>query len=216
MVSRGDDRNDVRKALIYVMVCLAVFLLLLGAALGGLTIVTSELCERFMEWMGVFGGGHWVRHTGRRIRQSRELRGVQPSELASELIQQLSGNDPPHIIEAAHKLSEARDATAVPALVQVLERCVDTQQPGWRDVAEAVADALAIIGDRRALPLLYRLETVRGIGFIPSIRHAIAAIEPQSSLLRAGSPDAEQQKVLLRPVRSDAEDGATVLLRSVE
>jgi hypothetical protein len=204
------------KILVYIMLGLGFALLLMGIALGGLAVFTSEVAEHLAAWMGVFSGGLWLRCAGQRWRRQRELRPTQPSELAAELTQHLTGNYTPYVIEAAEKLGEARDVTAVPALVQVLERCVDTQHPGWRDVAEAVANALARIGDRRALPLLYRLETVRGIGFIPSIRNAIAEIEPQTSLLRAGSADAEQQKVLLRPVRSSAEDGATVLLRSVE
>jgi hypothetical protein len=202
--------------LIYLLVSLAVLLLLLGAALGGLTIVTSELCERFMDWMGMFGGVPTPGNSRRRWRNSRDLRRTPPSQQTAARIEQLMGNHPPYVIEAAKELGDSQDAAAVPALLEVLERCVDTQHPGWRDVAEVVVDALARLGDRRALPLLYRLETVRGIGFIPSIRNAIAEIEPQTSLLRAGSADAELQKALLRPARADAEDGATMLLRSVE
>ena len=64
--------------------------------------------------------------------------------------------------------------------------------------------------------MIARLENVRGIGFIPSIRNAIAEIEPQSSLLRAGSADDSQQEMLLRPARSSTEEAGVLLLRSVE
>jgi len=128
----------------------------------------------------------------------------------------LNGTNTPTIIKAARTLGDARDATAVPSLLLVLERCVDTQQPGWRDIAEALAEALGKIGDGRALPLLVRLENVRGIGFIPSIRGAIAEIEPQSSLLRPGSAVPADHAVLLRSVRSVTEDAASTLLRTVE
>lgn len=104
----------------------------------------------------------------------------------------------PNVIRAAEKLAEVRDSSAIPALMHALEDVVDVQSPHWRDAAIALVAALERIGDRRALTLLYRLENVRGIGLIPAIRHAIAAIEPQTSLLRPGNThDAPQS--LLRP-----------------
>jgi hypothetical protein len=198
------------------MLCLGAFLLLLGIALGGLSLITCELAEWVVGCCALLGCGVWLRHTGGRWKQARLVRQAPQSELALELTQQLFGNHSPYVIEAAQRLGAARDTTAVPALIYVLERCVDSQQPGWRDVAESIAIALGEIGDGRALPLLYRLENVRGIGFIPAIRSAIAEIEPQSSLLRAGSADEMQQAVLLRPARSSGEDAATILLRSVK
>src|ERR1041385_3638572 len=114
----------------------------------------------------------------------------------------LFGSYSPYVIDTAVRLAEERDVTAVPALIIALQRCVDQQSPGWREVAEALVLALARIGDRRALNLLYRLENVRGIGIIPSIREAIAAIEPQTSLLRPGSADDALTETLLRPAHS--------------
>jgi hypothetical protein len=73
-----------------------------------------------------------------------------------------------------------------------------------------------MIGDRRALPLLYRIENVRGIGFISTIREAIAAIEPQTSLLRPGSADLLPD-TLLRPVQARMEpEEPKLLLRATD
>jgi hypothetical protein len=79
-----------------------------------------------------------------------------------------------------------------------------------------VVEALTKIGDRRALPILYRIENVRGIGFITNIREAIAAIEPQTSLLRPGSADLPPE-TLLRPVQSRVgPDEPALLLRATD
>ena len=91
---------------------------------------------------------------------------------------------------------------------------MDVQSPQWRDAAIALVVALERIGDRRALPLLHRLENVRGIGLIPVIRHAIAAIEPQTSLLRAGA-NHDTPRSLLRPALSNDTD-STTLIRPAE
>jgi hypothetical protein len=138
------------------------------------------------------------------------------SELASELSPQLFGEYSPYVIEAAQQLGAARDTTAVPALMKALELSVDSQRPGWREVAEALAQSLAQIGDGRALPLLRQLENVRGIGFIPAIREAIAAIEPQSVLLRPGNLNDVNRSLLLRPTQSAHETEPSLLLRSAE
>ena len=161
----------------------------------------------------------WTKRGTRFLRWSRQLKTAKEREtpLAAALIPQLYGAYPPYVIEAAEKLGESKDRTAVPALMHVLEQCVDSQRPGWRDVAAALADALASIGDGRALDLLYRLENVRGIGFIPNIRNAIALIEPQAVLLRAGSADdAVQAAMLLRPASGSKEREAGLLLRPVD
>jgi hypothetical protein len=138
------------------------------------------------------------------------------SPLAEAEIPQLLGDYSPYIIEAAAKLGEARDTTAVPALLGVLEIWVNAQRPGWGDVAEALIQALERIGDRRALPLLNRLLNVRGIGILPAIRSAIAAIEPQTSLLRPGCSESAAPEWLLRPIKDDfAESNPALLLRAV-
>ncbi|HLK61152.1 MAG TPA: HEAT repeat domain-containing protein [Chthonomonadaceae bacterium] len=137
------------------------------------------------------------------------------SATAEKLTPDLWGEYSPYVIEAAEKLAEERDTTAVPALLTALQRCVDQQRPGWSEVAEALVKALARIGDRRALALLYRLENVRGIGIIPSIREAIAAIEPQTSLLRPVSAEGSLPETLLRPAQgvTPSENDAVLLLR---
>src|SRR5262249_8611517 len=139
------------------------------------------------------------------------------SLLASHLTPQLFGEYPPYVIEAAEKLGQQRDLTAVPALLRALEQSVDSQRPGWIEQSAALANALAQICDRRALPLLYRLDNVRGIGFIPAIRNAITAIEPHSSLLRPGSAGGAIPETLLRPAQGRfAEEPPAILLRAVE
>jgi hypothetical protein len=119
-------------------------------------------------------------------------------------------------VEAAEKLAAARDSTAVPAILRALQTCADSQSPGWRERAEALANAHGAIGDRRSLPLLYRLENVRGIGFIPAVRSAIAAIEPQTSLLRPGSVEAVNVPQLLRPADQSIDEEPKHLLRSLD
>ena len=163
--------------------------------------------------------GVWIRRGVLRLKRRRVL--VQAKKRTSPeiaaLILELRGAYPPYIIEAAEQLGKARDRTAVPALLDVLEQVAENQRPGWRDVAAALADALAEIGDGRALPLLYRLENVRGIGFIPNVRNAIAVIEPQAVLLRAGSADdAIQSAMLLRPAYGAGESDKALLLRAAE
>ena len=163
--------------------------------------------------------GVWVRRyvtLARRRRKVKQAERKESPQIAA-LILELRGEYPPYIIEAAQALGQARDRTAVPALLNVLEQAAENQRPGWRDVAAALADALAEIGDGRALELLYRLENVRGIGFIPNIRRAIAVIEPQSVLLRASSENASvQSALLLRPTRGAGEADKSLLLRATE
>ncbi len=136
------------------------------------------------------------------------------SEAVKEWTPFLCTDHAPNIIRAAEKLGEARDSSAVPALMHTLEDVVDVQSPQWREAAVALVAALERIGDRRALPLLNRLENVRGIGLIPAIRHAIAAIEPQTSLLRPGV-DQDAPRSLLRPAMSTEAD-STILIRPAE
>jgi hypothetical protein len=198
-----------------------VCLLLAGVALGGLHSL-SELSRGFVPTLfsgislaGV--GGVLARRlrewtAEKRLQRAQE----QASPLATALTPQLFGEYTPYVLEAAEKLGAERDTTAVPALLRALEQSVDVQRPGWRDRAEALANALARIGDRRALPLLYRLENVRGIGFIPAIRNAITSIEPQTSLLRPGSADYALPGTLLRPAQARPAEEPALLLRAAE
>ncbi len=152
---------------------------------------------------------HW-RHRRRLYRHRAPA-----SELALTLIPQLRGEYTPYVIEAATRLGEAGDMTAVPALMETLEEWIENQRPGWRDVAASIADALALIGDVRSLPLLKRLENVRGIGLIPNIRHAIAVIEPQANLLRPSHSEDALPINLLRPSK-DAREQPEMMLRPLE
>ncbi len=145
-------------------------------------------------------------------RERRALRHAkrQESETARRLRPQLYSDDREQVLEAAQVLGIMHDRTAVPAMMEALESCVTYQPLGWRDSAVALTNALSDIGDSRALPLLHRLENVRGIGLISNIRHAIATIEPQANLLRAGYPHALPEH-LLRPAHSVNEEPEQLL-----
>lgn len=180
----------------------SIFCFLLAVVLGGYAVlqhISTTLLETLVAVTGLGWIGRKSTDLKRMTAKSKASRKVTP--LVQELIPQLYGEYTPYVVEAAEKLGESRDVTAVPALCAALETSVNAQKPGWRDVSAALADALASIGDGRALPLLYKLENVRGIGFIPNIRSAIARIEPHSSLLRPGSEaDVAQTETLLRPL----------------
>ena len=202
----------VRTLAILALVLLLAVCICLSLVVAAHPAVVSCACA-----LGTIAGFLWTRRTLRRLRRERRVRKAQCSPLAETLTPLLQGSFSPYVIEAAEKLGEARDASAVPALIAALERCVETQPPGWSDQAAALANSLARIGDRRALALLYRLDNVRGIGLIPAVRNAIAAIEPQTSLLRAGSQYDLTPHLLLRSAhhQADANDTA-VLLRSAD
>lgn len=200
----------------YFLLGVGISLLLLGMALSGWSAPPEKLWL-LLGGVSLTGTGVWLQKQGSRWARGKRTRRLErdASPLVVELAPMLYGDYTPYVIEAAEKLGEAQDTTAVPTLLYVLEECVNAQRPGWREVSEALANALARIGDRRALPLLFRLENVRGIGFIPSIRNAIAAIEPQTSLLRPGSADYATAETLLRPLHNTHNpDDARVLLRS--
>lgn len=172
-----------------------------------------------LEGIGILELCEGLRRTWANWRGDRDIRRLQhtASPLAVELSPQLFGDYTPYVLDAARTLGEERDVTAVPSLVRALETCVDAQRPGWRERAEGLANSLAMIGDRRALPLLYRLENVRGIGLIPAIRGAIMVIEPHSSLLRPGNLDPSTQEMLLRPAHGvRGEDEPQLMLRAAE
>ena len=151
--------------------------------------------------------GLWRERLG--LRRAKRLE----SELARRLRPQLYSNDWTQVLEAAQVLGAMHDRTAVPAMMEALESCVTYQPTGWREIAVALTNALAEIGDSRSLTLLHRLENVRGIGLISNIRHAIATIEPQTNLLRADYSNALPEH-LLRPAQSMSEEPEQ-LLRSI-
>lgn len=211
------------NAIAIILIGVGLFLLVLGFILGGLslmkiipepvvavgsasTAITALSATLFQR------ARIWRRRTRLGWSQKAE------SELATSLTPHLFGDYSPYIIEAAEQLGAAKDMTAIPALMQALENCADAQRPGWREVAEVLVQTLAQIGDARALPLLYKLENVRGIGFIPAIRTAIAGLEPQTSLLRPGSADDTLAPVtLLRPMKHRMnEQEKELLLRATE
>ena len=211
-------REENTPSLVYFLTLLFTASLLMAVGLCWAALVVYATVPLFVA-LSVLAVSLWAKRGTRFLRWSRQLRTAKEREtpLAASLIPQLYGAYPPYVIEAAEKLGESKDRTAVPALMHVLEQCVDSQRPGWRDVAAALADALAAIGDGRALDLLYRLENVRGIGFIPNIRNAIAVIEPQAVLLRAGSADdTVQAAMLLRPASGAGELDKALLLRAAD
>lgn len=199
-------------ALAYIFMGLGICLLLIGVALSGLPMPSWDTCAEALGAMSLTGLIAWWHQISKRWYRQRRTTSARrkPSDLAVQLIPQLYGEYTPYIIQAAEQLGDARDTTAVPDLLCVLETCVDAQRPGWCEVAEALANALAHIGDSRALPILYRLENVRGIGFIPAIRNAIAVIEPQASLLRPNMDISPE--MLLRPVQGRSRDEEQAIL----
>ncbi len=211
--------NTMGQVVLFLIIGTGVCLLVLGIALGGLSEVPFSAWQEMLGGAGLFLVGRSLLRALRQCRMAVSLRRSQrhESSLASSLTPQLFGEYSPYVIEAAEKLGQERDLTAVPALMRALEQSVENQRPGWMEQSAALANALAQIGDRRALPLLNRLDNVRGIGFIPAIRNAITAIEPHSSLLRPGSVDGAIPETLLRPAQGRyAEEPPTVLLRAVE
>jgi hypothetical protein len=162
------------------------------------------------------GGGIFLHRTARwwknNLQLRRSTRGA--SVFAEEWIPMLYGNYTPYIVEAAERLGGARETTAVPALMHVLEQTVNTQPPDWCETAEALVVALGKMGDRRALPLLQRLSNVRGIGLLTVVHEAIDRIEPETSLLRPGSADDLPREILLRPAESCPDTDPATLLRA--
>lgn len=209
--------NIMREHTVFLITALTACLLLaLGVCLV-LMLTTHPGVAACAGALGAIAGflGAW--RGLRRRRRARRLKKTQCSPLAETLTPLLQDSFSPFVIEAAEKLGAARDRSAVPALIAALERCVETQPPGWSEQAASLANALAQIGDRRALALLYRLDNVRGIGLIPAVRNAIAAIEPQTSLLRAGSQYDLTPHLLLRSAHNQTDPNETaVLLRSAD
>ena len=202
---------------VMILFWLGVSILVTGILLIISNVVSIREVSALLAGAGVTllaGGLHragkgWVR---------QEIQGKRAAEEASPgaapWVSRLFGSYPPYVVEAAQELGAARDITAVPALMFVLENCVAQQPAGWREEAEALANALGQIGDGRALPMLRKLENVRGIGFIPAIRSAIARIEPNSSLLRASSQQSGEVSTLLIPCSSlESEQERLILLR---
>jgi hypothetical protein len=206
----------VGELMVAVLLLLGVLLLLAGLLIGGINVLTTEIGERLTACAALFAACSWTGKTAHRWVKTSRVRRAARTELAEELTQLLRGNDTEYVVEAAEKLGEARDTSAVPDLIFELERCLESQRPGWRERSEALANALARIGDPRALPLLYRLENVRGIGLIPAIRNAIAEIEPRANLLRAGNAHGDSPDTLLHPVRNVPDESPQVLVRAAE
>lgn len=202
------------EKLAYLVIGIGVTMLTFGLLSGGLAPLRWFWLAAIISAAGIHLAGRLLRYV-RRLRREAEVRHASNclSTLAETLVPQLTGNFPEFIIQAAEQLGCHRDFSAVPALMRALEECVDVQRPGWRDVAESLVRSLAAIGDRRSLPLLQRLENVRGIGLIPIIRSSIDSIEPQTSLLRPGSATGAPCDLLLRPLSGSAVDGRDMLLQ---
>jgi len=109
-------------------------------------------------------------------------------------------------IGCAELLGELGDPTASPALLRALARY---NTDVW--FSEAAVNALAKLGDARALPALRRLSHGRNAGLMMDARAAVSAIEPQVTLLRSASAPEE---ALLRPAASSRDLDAQRLLRT--
>jgi hypothetical protein len=204
--------------LAYFMLGLGIALLVAGLLLGGLPKMPPPVWSALLGGLGLMAAADWGRRSLTDWTRDRKLRRAcrYESEYVASLTPLLMGEYPEYVIEAATQLGESRDPSAVPALMRVLESCLDMQRVGWCEIAEAVVNALAKIGDRRSLALLYQIENVRGIGIITQIRAAIAAIEPQTSLLRPSGMETLPE-MLLRPAQGrQSPEEAALLLRAVE
>ncbi len=183
----------------------SLFCFLVAFAAGGFALSGPKLgdfrAQCLQKTKTAFSSFRNARSSAARLSRARRFSRRKESLLLGELAPQLKSDSVPCVVQAAQKLGDAKDLSAVPVLCAALETSVNAQRPGWRDASAALADALAQIGDARALPLLYKLENVRGIGFIPNIRSAIARIEPHANLLRPGTQsDTDREQSLLRPL----------------
>ena len=150
-----------------------------------------------------------------RRRHRKPLRSIGNAEDLDLLMMALASEHAPNVVVAAQRLGNQKAVHAVSELMWTLDSWVNHQPAGWREVAVAIVEALVNIGDVRALPLLRHLENVRGIGFIPQIRNALATMEPQANLLRPGSPKDALPAELLRPLpMRHPEEEPSLLLRA--
>lgn len=189
-------------------------LILLGLGLGMCSQPAVEACQ---ELLARFSSGVLPAPWSRRKTAALDCLFPQSAGALPCPLFHLISDSPDQVIAAVRRLGAGQDRGAVPALLLLLSDCVDSQHPGWRDIAESATEALGQIGDRRALPLLLRLENVRGIGIIPVIRQAISQIEPRSSLLRPGRTGLEPPETLLRSARNkDLPHDPALLVRPLE
>lgn len=106
---------------------------------------------------------------------SQSIRHVH-SEEAARMVQDLFGPYPRYAAAAAEHLGVIREAGAVPSLISVLDRSAWRSEDGWGTVCEAIVEALAKIGDGRALPVLNRVQGARGADFSIKVNAAIASM----------------------------------------
>src|SRR5690348_15394692 len=130
-----------KDTVLLILLGLGLLLLALGVAIGGDSILNIHLAEWLACGAGAVAIGLWIRRTLHSLTQAARVQRAEQSEFAADWTPLLFGSHTGYIIEAAEKLGEARDTSAVPHLVYALEQCVDTQQPGWCDVGAALANA---------------------------------------------------------------------------
>ena len=96
-------------------------------------------------------------------------------------------------VEGLELLAQFNDPSCVPALIRMVDLYPD-------DVPFLIqtAQLMAQLGDERALPVLRRLSANRHYALMQAAQAAIDAIEPRSTLLRAGNAPAPSSDTLLR------------------
>lgn len=159
-----------------------------------------------------------IRVSGRRLRTwKRQRDAVQAfAESSSDngLAMRLLGGYVPFSIEAAEQIGELRDRGAVPLLMFAIEGLMMEKPGGWREMASATVGALRRIGDRKPLPLLRRLQNMRGSDEIEGLTECIAEMEGASVLLRPAANERSTGETLVRPAGCDSQlDGPEILLR---
>ena len=127
----------------------------------------------------------------------------------------LIGDYAPFSIEAANELGKLRDLSGAPILMYGIERLIADEPGGWREMISAMVGALREIGDPKALPLLQRLQKMRGADEITGLTATIAELEHLIGLLRPTECETQSGEILVRPVMPQTGDvQKEVLLRA--
>ncbi len=112
-------------------------------------------------------------------------------------------------LEAAERLGDLNDTSAVPALLRAVERYRDDGP-----FLEVVVQSLGRLRDPRALPALRTLSSGRHRALMERARAALAQIEPQATLLRGAESPPARAEGLLRPASPGDSTEPERLLRS--
>lgn len=165
----------------------------------------------FVVWMAAFGS-NIAKATRASIREWTARRIIATHPAGPNPALRLMCGYPPYVLETAYEFGESKDPENVPVLMLAIERLIQDQPAGWREMSGAMAEALAKIRDPRCLPLLKQLRSVPGAEEIESLPEAIAFLENAAVLLRASGATSRPDE-LLRPSPLSAGTDPANLLR---